>query len=66
MFSLQKAGIFISSNDISKMAQEIVKLIKDEPKRKQLGEYALKRVEELTWDRVSLPLIEAYNYLSEK
>jgi glycosyltransferase involved in cell wall biosynthesis len=45
------------------MAEEIIKLIKDPQKREQLGKNALERVKELTWDKVSVKLIDAYAVL---
>jgi glycosyltransferase involved in cell wall biosynthesis len=63
VFSLKDAGLFVPPNDTDQMAKAIIKLINNEPQKKQLGENAEKRVKELSWDKVSRPLIEAYKRL---
>lgn len=63
MYTLGNAGVFITPNDLDKMAQTIIELIGDEPRRRLLGESAKLRVAELSWDRVSAPLVEGYAML---
>lgn len=63
MFSVGDAGIFVEPNDTDAMAEAIVALAEDENQRRSLGEKALKRVAELSWDKVSVPLVQAYRTL---
>jgi glycosyltransferase involved in cell wall biosynthesis len=63
MYTLQKAGMYVYQNDTDKMAQCVIELIENEEFRKKMGEEAKRRVKELTWDKVSMPLIDAYNKL---
>lgn len=65
VYSLKNAGVIIKSNDIDKMSYEIISLISDEARKKQLGDNALKRVKELSWDVVSLPLLDLYNDITK-
>ncbi|MFX0196785.1 MAG: glycosyltransferase family 4 protein [Candidatus Hodarchaeota archaeon] len=60
MISLKDAGVFVPPNDTDKMAETIIELISDGKRVKALGANARKRVKELSWDKVSKPLIEAY------
>jgi len=59
-FTLQNAGILIPPNDMDKMAKTIVELINDDETKMRLSINAERRIKELTWDKVSLPLLEAY------
>ena len=65
VYSLKDAGVIIESNDIGKMSDEIINLISDNTRKKQLGDNALKRVKELSWDVVSLPLLDLYNDITK-
>jgi len=58
--SLNDAGLLIPPNDTDKMARKIIDLINNVQLREKLGKNAGKRVQELSWDKVSMPLIEAY------
>ena len=64
VFSLQDAGLFVPPNDTDQMAQKIVELMKDPTQCAVLGRNAAKRVKEVSWDRVSKPLIAAYEDIS--
>ncbi|MBN1363348.1 MAG: glycosyltransferase family 4 protein [Syntrophaceae bacterium] len=66
MYSLQDAGIFIPNDDTEKMADAIVNIISDKQLQKQLGINAELRVQQLSWDKVSLPLIHTYESLQCK
>jgi len=63
MFSLKNAGVFIPPNDTEKMAKAIIELIDDRQLRSKLGAIARRRVKQLSWDKVSIPLIQAYESL---
>ena len=63
MFSLKNAGVFVKPNDTGEMARVILELIKDEKKKSDLGIKARERVKDLSWDKVSIPLIQAYESL---
>jgi len=63
MFSLGDAGVFIRPNDTQAMAKAILELAHDENRRKEYGIKAAERVKELTWDKVSIPLLQAYESL---
>jgi len=60
MLSLKDAGVFVPCNDTNKMAESIIELINNNPIRDQLGINAAVRVKQLSWDKVSMPLIQAY------
>ena len=60
MFSLKDAGVFITPNDTEKMANTIVEIINDSQMRKKLGTNAKARAKQLSWDKVSIPLIQTY------
>ena len=66
MYSLKDAGVFVRPNDIKKMAKVVVELVKDETRRKELGSKGKERVKDLCWDKVSIPLIQAYETLRNK
>ena len=66
MVSLGDAGVFVPPNDTEEMARAIIELIKDEDRAKALGANAKKRSRELSWDKVSAPLIEAYEMIRGK
>ncbi|RJR18162.1 MAG: glycosyltransferase [Desulfobacteraceae bacterium] len=66
MFSLGDAGVFVAPNDTDEMARALIALIGDNERRKALSAAALARVSELTWERVSSPLLSSYSELSHK
>lgn len=63
MFSLKDAGVFVTPNDTKEMARIILEIAGDENRRKELGINAKERVKDLSWDKVSAPLIQAYETL---
>jgi glycosyltransferase involved in cell wall biosynthesis len=63
MFSLKDAGVFVKPNDTGEMARVILGLIQDEKRKRDLGIKARERVKELSWDKVSIPLIQVYETL---
>lgn len=63
MFSLKDAGVFVKPNDTEKMAKAILELISDDDRKNKLGINAKERVKDLSWDKVSAPLIQAYENL---
>lgn len=65
-YSVKDAGIFVPSNDTQAMAKAIIDLMNNAKYRQKLGENAVKRVQELTWQKVSTPLLTAYEYLNKK
>lgn len=65
MFSLQDAGLFVPPNDTEKFARTIIELINDKKRRELLGLNASRRFKDLSWDKVSKPLIEAYEKLAK-
>lgn len=60
MYSLSDAGIFISPNDTNQMARKIIEVSKDDKLQKILRNNALKRIKDLSWDKVSAPLLDLY------
>ncbi len=64
MHSLKDAGIFVPPNDTDQLARTIIDLMNDQERKNQLGSNAIKRGKELSWNKVSKPLIEAYERLS--
>jgi glycosyltransferase involved in cell wall biosynthesis len=66
MFSVDGAGVFVEPNDTDAMAKAILRLIHDKESRVRLGKKAKKRVIELSWDKTSLPLIEAYQQIQKR
>ena len=60
IYSLGDAGVFVKPNDAGKMAKAILNLAQNEKRKKDLGAKGKKRVKELSWDKVSRPLIGAY------
>lgn len=65
MFSLGDAGVFVEANDTDKYAKAIINLINDKDMRRKLGESGKKRIKELSWDKVSIPLLQAYKQIDE-
>ena len=66
MFSIGEAGVFVTPNDTDEMARVIVGLIRDESMRRRFALNAKKRANELKWEEVSGPLVEAYQWLNDK
>ena len=64
MYSLKDAGAFVPANNTEEFAKSVIDLINDEDKRRKLGENAKKRIKKLSWEKVSIPLINAYERLA--
>jgi glycosyltransferase involved in cell wall biosynthesis len=60
-FTLEKAGLLIKNNDTDEMAKQIIALCENKKRREEIGEFARERALELTWDKVSTPLLDAYS-----
>ena len=61
-YSAQDASLYARPNDHRDLADKIVELLDDEPRRKAMGEYGRRRViEELSWEHTSKALLEAYD-----
>ncbi|RLC09140.1 MAG: glycosyltransferase WbuB [Deltaproteobacteria bacterium] len=63
MYSLNGAGVFAKPNDTEDMAKKILELINDENRRARIGRVARERVKCLSWEKVSIPLVQAYKEL---
>lgn len=61
--SLGPAGIFVQPNDTRAFARVLVDLIDDPEKRETVGKHGRERLMVLSWDRVSLSLLRAYEAL---
>ena len=62
--SAQQASLYARRNDPVDMAQQIVALLDDEPRRKQMGEWGRERVKTaLAWEHEAPRLLEAYETL---
>jgi len=60
-FSAQDASLYAVANDPVDMAEKLVELVDDPSRRRQMGEFGLRRVEsELSWTYQIEPLIGAY------
>ena len=66
IFSLGDAGVFIRPNDTEAMARVILELIDNNQMRSRWGAIGRRRTRQLSWDKVSGPLVEAYESLIEK
>lgn len=64
--SLKNAGLFVSPNDINEMATKIIELANNEKKMEKLGKNAFHRVKEISWEKVSKPLLELYQLLEKQ
>jgi glycosyltransferase involved in cell wall biosynthesis len=63
-FSAQKASLYAEKNNAQDMAEKIIYLLDDEAKRKEMGEYGRKRIEdELAWRYEEPKLLAAYELL---
>lgn len=62
--SAQQASLYARRNDPIDMAQQIVSLLDDEPRRKQMGEWGRERVQNsLAWEHEAPRLLAAYETL---
>lgn len=62
--SAQQASLYAKRNDPIDMAQQIVTLLDDEPRRKQMGEWGRERVKDsLAWEHEVPRLLAAYETL---
>ncbi len=60
-FSAQKASLYAKKNDVIDFANKIVELLDDPERRKQMGSFGKKRVEnELEWKYEAPKLLKAY------
>lgn len=65
-FTLDDAGLFVPPNDTDKMAKAIIELLQNKKMQNHLGENAGRRVQDLTWNKVSIPLVKAYESLKNQ
>ena len=62
--SAQQASLYARPNDPIDLAQQIVALLDDEPRRRQMGEWGRERVKTaLAWEHEAPRLLEAYETL---
>jgi len=60
-FSAGEAALYARPNDTKDFANKILELLTDEKKRREMGEYGRKRIEEkLAWSHTKKELIKAY------
>jgi asparagine synthase (glutamine-hydrolysing) len=65
-FSAGNAAVYATPNDVSELAQLLVDLMDDEPRRREMGMAGRARVEkELAWDHQSPLYVEVYESLTE-
>ncbi len=65
-FSAGDAAVYATPNDVGEMAQLLVDLIDDEPRRHQMGSFGRARVEqELAWNHQAPLYVEVYESLTE-
>lgn len=56
-----KTGLIVPPKDVESLAEAIIKLLKDDKLRKEMGENAfIKMKEEMSWDRIAEKTIEVY------
>lgn len=56
-----KTGFIVPPNDSNALAEAIIKLLKDDKLRKEMGENAYRKMkEELSWDKIAEKTIEVY------
>jgi glycosyltransferase involved in cell wall biosynthesis len=66
-FSAGDAAVYATPNDVGKLAQLLVELIDDEPRRREMGVAGRVRVEEeLAWDHQAPLYVEVYESLTER
>lgn len=62
-YSAQQAAVYARDNDIDDFAHQIVALLEDETRRKQMGELGHRRlINELSWDHSTTELLRTYNF----
>jgi glycosyltransferase involved in cell wall biosynthesis len=65
-FSAGDAAVYATPNDVGEMAQLLVDLLDDEPRRREMGRAGRVRVEqELAWDHQSPLFVDVYESLTE-
>jgi glycosyltransferase involved in cell wall biosynthesis len=65
-FSAGDAAVYATPNDVGELAQLLVDLIDDEPRRREMGTAGRARVEqELAWDHQAPLYVEVYESLTE-
>ncbi len=63
-YSAQQASLYAARNDADDLADKIVELLDDPEKRRRMGEFGRRRVEqELSWDHEAPKLLAAYRKL---
>jgi glycosyltransferase involved in cell wall biosynthesis len=63
-YSAQEAALYVQPNNEEDYAKAIITLIDNPELRKKMGEYGRQRIiNELSWDKVSEKLLNAYKYL---
>lgn len=61
-----KEGLIVPSKDPEALARAIIKLLKDDELRRQMGENAYKKAQELSWDNIAKKHIEVYEEVLEE
>jgi glycosyltransferase involved in cell wall biosynthesis len=57
-----KTGLIVPPKDIASLAEAIIKLLKDDTLRKEMGENAYRKMkEQMSWDNIADKTIEVYN-----
>jgi glycosyltransferase involved in cell wall biosynthesis len=63
-FSASKAALYVEPNNEEAFARAIVELMDDPARRREMGEFGIRRVNtDLKWDVVSTELLRAYETL---
>ncbi len=63
-YSAQDAALYVQPNNEEDYARAIITLIDNPELRKKMGDYGRQRIiNELSWDKVSENLLNAYKYL---
>jgi glycosyltransferase involved in cell wall biosynthesis len=56
-----KTGYIVPPKDSKKIAEAVIDLLKDDKKRRRMGEYAYKKAnEELSWEKIAMKTVEVY------
>jgi glycosyltransferase involved in cell wall biosynthesis len=62
--SAQEAALYAQPNDISDLANNIIRVLEDDELRRRMGEFGRKRIiNELSWEHQEKILLDAYNSL---